>query len=106
MASVSCISRIWADSLSIYRFDGEIAVQRDVCEQAFELLTKQPATEVSAIATEMALFKSNEHESLGAEDDSCVGWEVDSKGTSGKLPSLAVYGIIGSRIRCLWQSDL
>jgi len=40
-------------------------------------------------------IQSNEHESLGAEDDSVWGWEVDSKGTSGKLPSLAVYGIIG-----------
>jgi hypothetical protein len=72
-----------AESLLIYRFDGEIAVPSAIFARNH---SAWPANQPS-VGSWMwrdkngdGSIQSNEYENLGAEDGSIWGWEVDSKG--------------------------
>lgn len=77
------LTGMFAHQISIYRFDGEIAVPSAIFARDHSTWpTNQPATGSWLWHDKNGdgSIQSNEYESLGAEDDSIWGWEVDSKG--------------------------
>jgi hypothetical protein len=77
------LTGMFADHLAIYRFDGEIAVPSAIFSRKH---SKWPANQ-PAVGSWLwqdkngdGYIQSDEYESLGAENDSIWGWEVDSKG--------------------------
>ncbi|MEG5042774.1 MULTISPECIES: hypothetical protein [unclassified Microcoleus] len=77
------LAGMFADYIAIYRFDGEIAVPSAIFSRKH---SKWPANQPAAGSwlwhdkNGDGSIQSDEYESLGAEDDSIWGWEVDSKG--------------------------
>jgi len=77
------LTGMFAHQMSIYRFDGEIAVPSAIFARDHSTWpTNQPAAGSWLWQDKNGdgSIQSNEYESLGAEDDSIWGWEVDSKG--------------------------
>ncbi|MEG4280886.1 hypothetical protein QUA62_25965 [Microcoleus sp. MON1_C1] len=77
------LTGMFAHQMSVYRFDGEIAVPSAIFARNHSIWpTNQPATGSWLWHDKNGdgLIQSNEYESSGAEDDSIWGWEVDSKG--------------------------
>ena len=77
------LTGMFAHQISIYRFDGEIAVPSAIFARNHSTWpTNQPATGSWLWHDKNGdgSIQSNEYESLGAEDDSIWGWEVDSNG--------------------------
>ncbi len=77
------LTGMFANQLTVYRFDGEIAVPSAIFARAHSTWpTNQPAAGSWLWHDKNGdgSIQSNEYESLGAEDDSIWGWEVDSKG--------------------------
>jgi len=77
------LTGMFAHQMSVYRFDGEIAVPSVIFARDHSTWpTNQPATGSWLWHDKNGdgSIQSNEYESLGAEDDSIWGWEVDSKG--------------------------
>ena len=77
------LTGMYADKLSIYRFDGEIAVPSAIfAKDHSNWPTNQPAkgSWLWHDKNGDGSIQSNEYESLGAEDGSIWGWEVDSNG--------------------------
>ncbi|MEG4627953.1 hypothetical protein Q5691_27165 [Microcoleus sp. w1-18aA5] len=77
------LTGMFAHQISIYRFDGEIAVPSAIFARDHSTWpTNQPATGSWLWHDKNGdgSIQSNEYESLGAEDDSIWGWEVDSNG--------------------------
>jgi len=77
------VTGMFADRLSVYRFDGEIAVPSAIFARSHSTWpTNQPATGSWLWHDKNGdgSIQSDEYESLGAEDDSIWGWEVDRKG--------------------------
>lgn len=77
------LTGMYAHQLSVYRFDGEIAVPSAIFARDHSTWpTNQPATGSWLWYDKNGdgSIQSNEYESLGAEDDSIWGWEVDSNG--------------------------
>lgn len=77
------LTGMFADRLAIYRFDGEIAVPSAMFSREH---SRWPANQ-PAVGSWLwhdkngdGSIQSDEYESLGAEDGSIWGWEVDSKG--------------------------
>jgi sugar lactone lactonase YvrE len=96
------LTNMWADSLSIYRFDGEIAVPSGIfAKKHLSWPANQPenARWMWRDQNGDGSIQSNEYENLGAEDDSIWGWEVDSKGDvwqaseSGSIRRYRVQGL-------------
>jgi len=74
---------MFAHQISVYRFDGEIAVPSAIFARDHSTWpTNQPAkgSWLWHDKNGDGSIQSNEYESLGAEDDSIWGWEVDSNG--------------------------
>lgn len=77
------LTGMFAHQISIYRFDGEIAVPSAIFAREHSTWpTNQPATGSWLWHDKNGdgSIQSNEYESLGAEDGSIWGWEVDSNG--------------------------
>jgi hypothetical protein len=77
------LTGMYAHQLSVYRFDGEIAVPSAIFARAHSTWpTNQPAkgSWLWRDKNGDGSIQSNEYESLGAEDDSIWGWEVDRNG--------------------------
>jgi hypothetical protein len=77
------LTGMFAHQISVYRFDGEIAVPSAIFARDHSTWpTNQPATGswLWHDKNRDGSIQSNEYESLGAEDDSIRGWEVDSNG--------------------------
>jgi hypothetical protein len=77
------LTGMFANQLSVYRFDGEIAVPSAIFARNHSTWpTNQPATGSWLWHDKNGdgSIQSNEYESLGAEDDGIWGWEVDSNG--------------------------
>lgn len=77
------LTGMFAHQLTIYRFDGEIAVPSAIFSRAHSTWpTNQPVTGSWLWRDKNGdgAIQSNEYETLGKEDDSIWGWEVDSKG--------------------------
>jgi hypothetical protein len=77
------LTGMFANQLSVYRFDGGIAVPSAIFARAHSTWpTNQPAkgSWLWHDKNGDGSIQSNEYESLGAEDDSIWGWEVDSNG--------------------------
>ena len=77
------LTGMYAHQLSVYRFDGEIAVPSAIFARDHSTWpTNQPATGSWLWHDKNGdgSIQSDEYESLGAEDDSIWGWEVDSNG--------------------------
>jgi hypothetical protein len=77
------LTGMFAHQLSFYRFDGEIAVPSAIFARAHSTWpTNQPAkgSWLWRDKNGDGSIQSNEYESLGAEDDSIWGWEVDRNG--------------------------
>lgn len=77
------LTGMFAHQISVYRFDGEIAVPCAIFARDHSTWpTNQPATGSWLWHDKNGdgSIQSNEYESLGAEDDSIWGWEVDSNG--------------------------
>ncbi len=77
------LTGMFAHQISVYRFDGEIAVPSAIFARNHSTWpTNQPAkgSWLWHDKNGDGSIQSNEYESLGAEDDSIWGWEVDSNG--------------------------
>jgi hypothetical protein len=77
------LTGMFAHQLTVYRFDGEIAVPSAIFARNHSTWpTNQPAkgSWLWHDKNGDGSIQSNEYESLGAEDDSIWGWEVDSNG--------------------------
>ena len=77
------LTGMFAHQMSVYRFDGEIAVPCAIfARDHFTWPTNQPAAGswLWRDRNGNGSIQSDEYESLGAEDNSIWGWEVDSKG--------------------------
>ncbi|MEG4352952.1 hypothetical protein QUA74_24840 [Microcoleus sp. LAD1_D3] len=77
------LTGMFAHQISIYRFDGEIAVPSAIFARDHSTWpTNQPATGSWLWHDKNGdgSIQRNEYESLGAEDDGIWGWEVDSNG--------------------------
>jgi hypothetical protein len=77
------LTGMFANQLSVYHFDGEIAVPSAIFARNHSTWpTNQPATGSWLWYDKNGdgSIQTNEYESLGAEDDSIWGWEVDSNG--------------------------
>jgi hypothetical protein len=77
------LTGMFADKLSVYRFDGEIAVPSAIFARSHSTWpTNQPAkgSWLWHDKNGDGSIQSNEYENLGAEDGSIWGWEVDSNG--------------------------
>jgi hypothetical protein len=77
------VTAMFPEQLSVYRFDGEIAVPSAIFAREHTTWpTNQPATGSWLWHDKNGdgSIQSNEYQSLGAEDDGIWGWEVDSNG--------------------------
>lgn len=77
------LTGMFAHQISVYRFDGEIAVPSAIFARNHSTWpTNQPAkgSWLWHDKNGDGSIQSNEYESLGAEDDSIWGWEVDRNG--------------------------
>jgi hypothetical protein len=77
------LTGMFAHQISVYRFDGEIAVPSAIFARNHSTWpTNQPATGSWLWHDKNGdgSIQSNEYENLGAADDSIWGWEVDSNG--------------------------
>lgn len=77
------LTGMFANQLTVYRFDGEIAVPSAIFARAHSTWPTNQPGKGSWLWRDKngdGSIQSNEYESLGAEDDSIWGWEVDSKG--------------------------
>ena len=77
------LTGMFAHQISVYRFDGEIAVPSAIFARDHSTWpTNQPAkgSWLWHDKNGDGSIQNNEYESLGAEDDSIWGWEVDSNG--------------------------
>ncbi len=77
------LTGMFAHQISVYRFDGEIAIPSAIFARDHSTWpTNQPATGSWLWHDKNGdgSIQSNEYESLGAEDNSSWGWEVDSNG--------------------------
>jgi len=90
------LTGMFAHQMSVYRFDGEIAVPSVIFARDHSTWpTNQPATGSWLWHDKNGdgSIQSNEYESLGAEDDSIWGWEVDSNGRLYAMTIGAEFGI-------------
>jgi len=85
----------FANQLSVYRFDGEIAVPSAIFARNHSTWPTNPPATGSWLWYDKngdGSIQTNEYESLGAEDDSIWGWEVDS---NGDVWQASEFGAIG-----------
>lgn len=64
---------MWADSLAIYRFDGEIAVPTS-------MFARKSTSWLWRDRNGDGKIQTTEYEILGKDGDSLWGWEIDSNG--------------------------
>ncbi|MGB7712696.1 MAG: hypothetical protein WBL95_24700 [Microcoleus sp.] len=77
------LTGMFAHQISIYRFDGEIAVPSAIFARAHSTWPTNQPGKGSWLWHDKngdGSIQRNEYESLGAEDDGIWGWEVDSNG--------------------------
>ena len=90
------LTGMFSHQISVYRFDGEIPVPSAIFARDHSTWpTNQPATGSWLWHDKNGdgSIQSNEYESLGAEDNSLSGWDVDSNGRLYAMTIGAEFGI-------------